>query len=77
MTITCPKCGFAGRPGPGAPREPAEGNIALCSGCGAALLYVGWLEVTPETMRQLPPGEQQMIRDGQGAIRQKQKRGDA
>lgn len=49
--------------------EPEANALALCSNCGTALIFAGWIEVPPDMIKEMLPSDQKMIRDGQEAIR--------
>lgn len=49
------------------------GDLAVCSGCGDALVFAGWMHIGPELMSELSEHGQKQIRDGQEAVRRLKK----
>ncbi len=55
--------------------ENEVGELAICSHCGAPLVFAGWVEIVPDLLMNLSPEARKIIREGQEAVhRMKQDR---
>lgn len=49
--------------------ENETGELAICSHCGAPLVFAGWVEIVPDLLMNLSPEARKIIREGQEAVR--------
>lgn len=54
--------------------EPAFGEVAICSGCSAALMYAGWVRMPDDLLAEMSPENQEFIRRAQDVAREFRRR---